>query len=62
MWLRGVRRLKNIDQLRVVDITFWDGGSMTRNTHKRDRVQESGSLRWILLSEMGSVSVLGSSM
>lgn len=46
----------------VVGVTFGDSGSMTRNTHRRGTVQESDSLRWILLSGMGLVSVLESSM
>jgi hypothetical protein len=43
------------------DVTFRDDIKMTRNTHRRGRVQESGRMRWILSSEMGLVLVLGSS-
>jgi hypothetical protein len=35
---------------------------MKGDTHRRGRVQESGRLRWILSSEKGHVSGLGSSM
>lgn len=35
---------------------------MRGDAHRRGRVQESGRLRWILSSEMGHVTVLGSSM
>jgi hypothetical protein len=45
-----------------LDITFRDGGRMTRNTYRRGREQGSGRKRWIPSSEMVHVAVLGSSM
>jgi len=49
------------DQLRLT-LQLGTADQVRGYTHRRDRVQESGRLRWILSSEMRHVPVLASSM
>jgi hypothetical protein len=51
--------VRKIDQLRSILLS--ETADMTRNIHRRGRVQESGRLPWILSSEMVHLPVLGSS-
>jgi hypothetical protein len=53
--------VRKIDQLRVI-LQLGTVDQVRKDTHRRGRVQESGRLRSILSSEMGHVTVLGSSM
>ena len=59
-----VKRCETSEEMRKKDqpCLLKTADQMRGNTHKRDRVQESGRLRWILSSEMGHVLVLGSSI